>query len=291
MRRAVLLLALVASPAAAHDLAAAPEIPGWTWDAGIVLPLGLTLALYLAGWWRLRARASANRDPRAGLFLAGWLVIAGALVSPLHELGERSFTAHMIEHELLMLVGAPLVVLARPLATMIWALPRTWRHGVGVAARSDLVGRPWRLLGSAMVATILQAVALWIWHMPGLFDRALGSGAWHIAQHLCFILSGLLFWHAMFARSTPPAVAVLCLFATSLVAGALGALMTFSISPWYAGYAVLGMAPLGLSPVEDQQVAGLLMWIPGGLIHAGAALLMLHVMLRETPEKVDVYAL
>jgi putative membrane protein len=277
------LLLVAADPAAAHELAAAPVVPGWTWDPAITLPLTLVLAIYLAGWWRLRERAHANgaRDRQLGLFLAGWLVIAAALVSPLHQLGERSFTAHMIEHELLMLIGAPLIVLARPLATMLWAFPRGGRQGLGSLARWTPIAAAWRFLGRPLAATLLQAAALWLWHLPGLFGRALGSDGWHIVQHLCFVLSGLLFWHAMLSRSTPRAIAVLCLFATSLVAGALGALMAFSVSPWYARYAALGLDPLGLTPVEDQQVAGLLMWVPGGLIHAGAALMMIHLMLRE----------
>jgi cytochrome c oxidase assembly factor CtaG len=105
---------------------------------------------------------------------------------------------------------------------------------------------------------------------------------WHIAQHLSFLVSALFFWQAVL---TPVrrglGLAALCLFATSLVAGALGALMAFSDSPWYARYALLGMAPFGLTPTEDQQLAGLLMWIPGGLVHAGAALLLIGLALRE----------
>jgi cytochrome c oxidase assembly factor CtaG len=71
----------------------------------------------------------------------------------------------------------------------------------------------------------------------------------------------------------------LCLVVTSIVSGALGALMAFATSPWYAGYARLGMAPFGLTPSEDQQIAGLLMWVPGGLVHAAAALLMMRRVL------------
>ena len=81
-------------------------------------------------------------------------------------------------------------------------------------------------------------------------------------------------------------VSLLCLFATSAISGALGALMAFSESPWYAGYAAVGMTPAGLTPAEDQQIAGLLMWIPGGLVHAGAALALVGAALRtqRTPD-------
>jgi len=108
----------------------------------------------------------------------------------------------------------------------------------------------------------------------------LASDGWHAAQHLSFLVSALLFWTAMLGRRTAPALAALCLVATSIVSGALGALMAFATSPWYAGYARLGMAPFGLTPAEDQQVAGLIMWVPGGLVHAGAALIVVRRMLK-----------
>ncbi|WP_407696273.1 cytochrome c oxidase assembly protein [Sphingobium sufflavum] len=81
-------------------------------------------------------------------------------------------------------------------------------------------------------------------------------------------------------RRTAEPVAALCLVATSIVSGALGALMAFATSPWYSGYARLGLAPFGLTPAEDQELAGLLMWVPGGLVHAVAALLVMRRLLR-----------
>jgi cytochrome c oxidase assembly factor CtaG len=99
----------------------------------------------------------------------------------------------------------------------------------------------------------------------------LRTESWHILQHLCFVGSALLFWWAMLHRANE-ALAAMCLFATSTIGGALGALMALSNSPWYSSYAAMGLTPFGLSPAEDQQFAGLIMWIPGGLFHLGAAL-------------------
>ena len=211
-------------------------------------------------------------------------MLAAAVVSPLHEAGERSFTAHMVEHEILMLVAAPLLVLSRPLAIMLWAFPGSWRRTLGQVSRARAVRGPWRRLTEPVTATILQAAALWIWHAPALFDLALRHDGWHVAQHLSFLVTALLFWSAMLDPREQRAGAIgpapLCLFATSVVSGALGAFMALSESPWYAGYARLGMTPFGLTPAEDQQMAGLLMWIPGGLVHAGAALVLLGAALR-----------
>lgn len=287
MRRRLLVAAtlLVAAPGHAHDVGSGSPAPGWTWDGWITGPLGLSLALFLAGWVRLRRRSgpgAGQLSRRALLFVFGWAVLSFAVVSPVHQLGERSFAAHMFEHELLMLAAAPLLVLARPLAIFLWAFPADARRSLGGMAVT--LSPAWRAATGPVTATLLQAAALWLWHAPSLFDRALADEAWHAVQHLSFLVSALLFWTAMFARTTPRGTAALCLFATSLVSGALGALMAFAMSPWYARYAAMGMAPFGLSPLEDQQLAGLLMWVPGGMVHAGAALIVVYAMLGRSHE-------
>lgn len=282
---AAAIASVAASPAGAHAVGAASSpAPGWTWDGWITVPLGLALALFATGWMRIRRRSTGGARAlarRGWIFLAGWAVLAGALVSPLHRLGEQSFAAHMFEHELLMLVAAPLLVTAQPLAVLLWAFSPRARRALGDMANASWVTGTWRALTGPVTATVIQAAALWLWHAPALFDLGLADEGWHAVQHLSFLVSALLFWTAMFRRATPRGTAALCLFATSLVTGALGALMAFSASPWYARYVALGLAPFGLSPAEDQQLAGLLMWIPGGMVHAGVALAIVHAMLRE----------
>jgi cytochrome c oxidase assembly factor CtaG len=283
------LLIASASTALAHDGHAHDQPPGWTWDLWITVPLALSLLLFGVGFAKLSTRATrGDYRRRARCFCAGWVLLSAALVSPLHAAGERSFAAHMLEHELLMLAAAPLLVLAEPLAILLWGFPVPVRQAIGRLVRTRAVLILWDRLTGPVAATILQAAALWLWHAPFLFDLALASEGWHAAQHLSFIFSALLFWSAMLGASRKPAsggrgLAALCLFATSLISGALGALMAFSESPWYARYAELGMAPYGLTPAEDQQIAGLIMWIPGGLVHAVAALILVAALLRPTP--------
>lgn len=297
--RRALALALMAAPGAA--LAHAPEdLPAqsarWSFEPWILAPLLLNLGLFAIGWRRLSARSVGGVPQlrrRGVLFTAGWLVLAGAVVSPLHDAGARSFTAHMVEHELMMLVAAPLLVLSRPLTVMLWAFPHRARRRIGEWTRSGWVGVPWRLLSDPVTATLLQAAALWLWHAPALFDRALVSEGWHIAQHLSFVATALFFWSAMLhrrARQHLYGLAVICLFATSVVSGALGAFMAFSESPWYARYAALGLTPSGLTPAEDQQMAGLLMWIPGGMVHAAAALALIGRALAGPPVGAERHA-
>lgn len=265
----LIALALLLLPAAAWAHggahAAEPGPAGWTLDPWLLVPLGLTLAIYAAGFVRLGARRSLWRP--AAIFFAGWLVLALSLVSPLHEGGERSFTLHMIEHELIMLVAALLLPLSRPVGVMLWAFPRALRPRLAMPGLLRTLSRP-------VLATVIQIVALWVWHAPPLFNRALGHPGWHIAQHASFLLSALIFWWAI-VHTPNRGLAALCLFLTSIAGGALGALMALSASPWYAGYAAMGMMPFSLTPEEDQALAGLIMWVPGGLVHAGAAILLL----------------
>jgi cytochrome c oxidase assembly factor CtaG len=258
--------------------------PDWTLDPWVIVPLVVSLAWFWFGMRRLMARSSraqAHRS-RALWFAAGWTVLAAALVTPLHAAGERSFSAHMLEHELLMLVAAPLLVKSGPVAIALWALPRRARLRLAATGRHRLASGMWSLLTSPWIATFVQAAVLWLWHAPAAFDLALANSGWHIVQHLCFLASALLFWWAMLnIGNRRAAVAVGCLFFTSLISGALGALMALSSGPWYAGYAALGLRPYGLTPAEDQQLAGLLMWVPGGLVHAAVGLALLGRALRE----------
>jgi cytochrome c oxidase assembly factor CtaG len=209
-------------------------------------------------------------------------VLAGAALSPLHQLGGRSFAAHMIEHELIMLAAAPLLVWSRPLGVFLWAFPSAGRQGLAGVARSRVGSELWTLLSAPWVATSLQGAALWIWHLPSLFDSALRHEGWHAAQHLSFFAAALLFWSAMLGPRRSAWVSAACLFATSMISGALGAFMALSQSPWYGPYAALGLAAFGLSPTQDQQLAGALMWAPGGLFHAAVAIALLAPHLRST---------
>jgi putative membrane protein len=280
MKRLAFLLLLIPAPALAHG---GETHGGWTLSSWVLGPLLVSALLYGIGFARLRQRSDQGRPAlrrAALLFAAGWLTLAAAVASPLHEAGEASFTMHMIEHELIMLPAALLLVASRPGAAMLWSLPAAARGALASVARGGK--GPWRLLTDPLVATALQLAAMWAWHAPGLFDRALDSSGWHVAQHLSFLVTALLFWWAMANGRGGAGLSAFCLFVTSLAGGALGALMAFSASPWYAGYAALGMTPAGLTPAQDQQLAGLIMWIPGGAFHGAAALVFLWKWLKAS---------
>ena len=274
---AAVALAPLASPAFAHS--GHQGGVGWSLDPLLIIPLALALLIYVAGWMRLSKRRST--PPRSGLFLSGWTVLTLALVSPLHAAGERSFAMHMIEHELIMLVATLLLAMSASGAVMAWGLPRPLRLSLAGSWKSPLQS-VWKRLTDPVTATTIQAIVMWVWHAPILFDRALESSGWHIAQHACFFVSSLIFWWAMLhPRRGGYGISAACLFATSLIGGALGALMSLSSSPWYADYAAMGMSGIGLDPVDDQRLAGLIMWIPGGLVHAVAAIALFYKWLKE----------
>jgi putative membrane protein len=282
VRRALPVLLLIVPGAAwAHAGHAHHEAAGWTLDASVTLPLTIALLLYAIGLrrlWRRSRRGHLRLRREATLFGAGWFVLAVALVSPLHEAGERSFTMHMIEHELIMLVAALLLAISGAGPVLLWGVPAAARRSVGRLLHAPAIDTGWETLSSPWTATALQAAALWLWHAPALFDRALANEGWHVAQHLSFLATALLFWWAIAEAQARGriGVAVFCLLVTACVGAALGALMALSSSPWYAGYAAMGMTPAGLTPGQDQQMAGLIMWIPGGIVHMGAALMLLY---------------
>jgi putative membrane protein len=277
MRWAVVLFALAAAgEAQAHaghvhwlDVGAT-----WTWDSWVTLPLALSGGLYLAGLVRLWQRAGLGRGVRlwqAACFALGWTLLVFALVAPLHWLGGRLFVAHMVEHEILMTVAAPLLVLGRPVA-MLWALPARTRRRIGGIGQFAGVATVWAWLTAPLVATFLHGAALWVWHVPVLYGAALADPWMHWLQHVSFFGTALLFWRALLqSRAQDYGAAVFCLFVTSLHTGFLGVLLAFARRSLYPGQTAA--APdWGLTPLEDQQLAGLFMWIPAGLVYAAAAL-------------------
>jgi len=257
----------------------------WNFEPGLIALLLAAAVLYAAGVRQLWRHAGAGRGIRrreVAAFAAGWLALALALVSPLDSLATRLFCAHMAQHELLMVVAAPLLVLGRPLATWTWAWPLAQRRALGSAVR----WRPWRALWSVLteprVAWALHAGALWAWHLPVLFDAALRSEALHIAQHASFLATALFFWWVVLGHDARgrygPGRSVLYLFTTMLHTSALGALLTLAPTGWYAGYAASAPA-LGFDPLEDQQLGGLVMWVPSALAYVIAALAVINRML------------
>jgi putative membrane protein len=270
--------AVLALPALAHEapgaVATMPELR-WSFDAWVVALLAASAVLYAIGVQRLWRRAGRGRGitfGQAARFAAGWLVLCAALLSPIDTLSAQLFSVHMLQHELLMVVAAPLLVQSRPLEAWTWALNPAWRRALGRIARIDLLRGAWRTCSEPIGAWCLHAIAIWVWHVPVLFEAALADEAVHIAQHSCFLGSALFFWWSVFGRVAAQrgGAAIASVFTTMMHTSALGALLTFAPTPWYAHY--VQTTVFGLSTLEDQQLGGLVMWVPGGISYLVAGL-------------------
>lgn len=155
----------------------------------------------------------------------------------------------------------------------MWGLPPALRRGVAAAARAPRVRRVFAMLVTPVGAWLLHLFVLWGWHAPGAFDAAMAGGAMHWLQHVSFFVAAFIFWYSVLAPGRAPresAPAVISLFATAVQTTLLGVLLTFSGSVWYHAYAAGGQ--MVLTPLEDQQLGGLIMWIPGGIVFVAAAL-------------------
>ncbi len=275
---------LVPCAAGAHVLPVGDgDAPSNEWLAAGI-PLLLAAGLYMCGLVR-----SGRRSWETMAFSAGMLTLGIALLSPLDRWGAELFSAHMVQHEVLMLIAAPLLVLGRPLPIFLWAFPPRLRAILGRVSRLGWMHRVWSALTRPLSAWLLHAVALWVWHAPPLFDAALGHRGIHDLQHFTFLATALLFWAALVhtrAREAQGA-AIIYLFTTTVHSSVLGALITFGSHPWYQSY--LHTAPQwGLSALEDQQLGGLIMWVPASFVYVGVALvLMARWLMSTTPSAIS----
>lgn len=221
-----------------------------------VWPVWLSWVLYLTAWWLYllgALRVRPDRRSRAA-FHSGMLVCGLALFGPVDEAAAHSTAMHMLQHMLLIAVVAPWMVVARPLVQ--------WRAALG--PRLDPWTRP--VLGSLRYPlgwALAHGAALWVWHMPRPYMAALQHEALHAIEHACFLLSAWGFWWAVL-RAPPPvrAAAMLSLWLTLMHTGFLGAVLVFAPRPLYFPES---------RTLDDQQLAGLLMWAPGGAVYVAAA--------------------
>jgi putative membrane protein len=277
----ILLCVIAIGPAAAHGIAPVhPETlwRSWSFDALVVVPILIVLWLYGSGLRRLWKRAGRGHGvaySAALSFALGMVMLFIALVSPLDALGATLLSAHMAHQGLMVAAVPPLLLFGKPGVVITWALNAGWRRALLGSAIWRRAVRFGNALSRPLAATVLHGLALWGWHAPAAFNAAVASEGVHALEHACFFVTALLLWRAILdARSSRRAGAALgAAFATLMHSGLLGALITMAPYPLYLWYG--SRAPLwGFTALEDQQLAGLLMWVPMGFIYLSACLVL-----------------
>lgn len=264
-------------------------LAGWIADPVVLLGLALGAGIYARGWRGRAGRAGRRARPswRAWCYAAGLVVLAVALLSPVGTLGDELFALHMVQHLLLTIVVPPLLLFGAPLLPLLWGLPSRERDGVArlfLAPRAP-VRRLFDVLGHPAVAVVLHLGVVVVWHVPAFYDAAQGRTFTHDLEHLLFIGTALLYWWPIIhpsggRRRLGYALAIPYVFLAMMVTQVLGALLTFATTPLYATYREAPRVS-SLSPLEDQQLAGLLMWVPTGLLYIAAMLTLLVLFLHD----------
>ncbi|MGH2808601.1 MAG: cytochrome c oxidase assembly protein [Actinomycetota bacterium] len=190
---------------------------------------------------------------RIWYFIAGLVIALVALFSPLENMATELFSAHMVQHLILVFVVPPQFVAGWPSARRIPAL-----------------------LTVPLVVLVVHATAMWVWHLPVLYDAALANDLVHMLEHMSFLVTGLLFWGVVSARFRDldrlPRVGLV--FGTALASGALGAVLAFASAPLYESH-LQTTEDWGLTALEDQQLAGGIMWVPPGVVYLVVMLVLL----------------
>jgi cytochrome c oxidase assembly factor CtaG len=262
-----------------------PLADDWTWPPFVCIPLLLAAVLYVIGITKMLRRTTRRRSLLWQIlwFALGLASLVIALDSPLHELGEQLFWVHMTQHEILMLISAPLLLLGQPMIVSLWALPPAWRESAASIGRSQTLKTLLGFVLAPVSAWLVSAFALWIWHIPFLFDQTLHTDWIHAAQHTTFLVTALMFWWPLVNRthSLGYGGGLVYVFTTILHTSVLGALLTFAQRPWYSSYVVIAPA-WHVSALEDQQIGGLIMWIPAGTLLLIVALVLLVKWMNES---------
>jgi putative membrane protein len=271
------------SPLLSSAGAATPWWAAWEADwSAIAALLGIGM-LYLRGHAQRRRQHARPAPRRLAAFGAGWLVTLLALLSPVAGLSGELLWVHMIQHLLLTVVAAPLLALGAPQAALRRAVGPGARRGLARVVRRVSLRRYHWAPPTITLAAASHAAALWVWHAPALYDPAATNAALHLLEHATFLGTAVWFWMAVIAATRrgrrQHALATLSLGALIAQGGVLGALLTFSPRSVYTTYE----GARGLTALEDQQLAGAIMWVPPGFVYAtvGIALFIRWMGLLE----------
>lgn len=261
----------------------------WTFPALPCISLAATWVVYMHGWWRVRSRRGGELPPwRAVCFSLGLVSLWIAICSPIDALDDLLLAAHMTQHFLLMSVAPPLIALGAPTVPMLSGLPRHVFRVFAPIFRARWVRTARDFIVYPLVAWIAMNLAYVLWHVPAMFELALGSEDWHTVEHLCFFLTSLAFWWVVIqpwpSRAAWSRWAMIpYLLAADLINTIVSAFLTFSGRVLYPTYARAERVS-SLSALSDQIAAGTGMWFFGSLVFLLAAVWITDGLLKRTKQ-------
>ncbi|MFQ5433657.1 MAG: cytochrome c oxidase assembly protein [Anaerolineae bacterium] len=283
-------------------------LSSWGWRVDVILVLALAGTFYTRGWLRLRGRVGEGRPftrtsyrwPltarwRPAVYWSGLLVTGIALMSPIDTLAANLFYMHMIQHLLLIMIAPPLLLVANPMPVILWGLPRRARRVAGQGlAYLFKPGGNWR--GRLQKATTPGVSWLvWVtitigWHDPNAYNAALRYEWVHDVEHISFFLGGMLFWwHVTGAgprlhKQMGPIGRIAYLISAIPPNMIAGIVLAFASAPIYTYY--LDVPRLGsMTVMEDQQLGGIIMWVPGSMMYIVAVLILAAQLLQGESQK------
>ncbi len=263
----------------------------WTFDPLTLAGLAVLFLLYTRGLWRSRGR-SGNLFPwwRPTSFYAGWTALLMGAVSPIDGLSGDLFLMHMVQHMLMMMVGPPLILVGAPVVPVLRGLPGVLRADLAIPLlQMRRVRKVLSFLASPLTAWLVFVFTVWIWHIPALYNEAVTNEWLHFLQHVMFTSAAVFFWWSVIdpvplkPRLAYP-LRLLYLFLATLQSTVLAAIITLSEEVLYTYYVSVPRL-WGLTPGEDQMIAGLIMWIPGAGIYFTVLTVLFFVMLYKDDQR------
>ena len=270
-------------------------LSSWAWRSDVAAVVTTLAAVYVVGWVRLHGRrASAVPVWRLAAYLGGLLAIVLALLSPIGTLGSVLFVMHMSQHELLAMIAPPLLLLGNPLPVVLWGLPAGLRVRVGHLLEPGGVGRRGLRRATWMPLTWpLYVLTVWLWHLPAAYGASLASSLAHDAQHLSFFVTALLFWWPVIdpaprlGARIHDAWRVAYVIPAAFQSQVLGLIFAFYPSLIYPQYAAMPRL-WGLTALQDQSTAGVVMMQVDGLVYLAAVLLLVARMLGREERRTSL---
>lgn len=249
--------------------------------------LVLTSGVYVRGTLRIWGHVGQGTVVRRGQLVAWGLAVLSLVVAfagPVEALAGEHLSVHMVQHVLLAVVAAPLVAMAAPLLPVLQGLPHRLRRPAARLHRRVQPLRSWTYTGGWPFAVVsLYAASTWLWHLPGPYQAAVHHDVVHAAEHATMLATGVLLWWTILQTARRSSfgygTGILLVFFTALQHAGLGGLL--SLSPTVLYPVVYAGGGSTFSALDDQQLAGMLMWAPSKFVHAVVVVLLALAWLRD----------